>query len=130
MAEAFVNHTCGDEFEAQSAGLAPGTLNPLVVEVMAELGIDISHKGTQCAADLAESGAIFDYVVTVCDESSARTCPVFPGPAERLHWTFPDPSALRGTKTEKLGAVRKIRDQIRARVEMWCEEVCAKTEAI
>ena len=104
---------CGDFFEAQSAGLEPGTLNPLAVEVMREVGIDISHKQTQAVFDVFKSGQLFAYVVTVCDETSAEKCPIFPGPTKRLHWSFPDPSQVAGSKEEKLEQVRKIRDQIR-----------------
>lgn len=125
MAEAWLNEICGDEFEAQSAGLEPGTLNPLVVEAMAEVGIDISKKGTQAVFDVWNSGQLFAYVVTVCDEPSAEKCPIFPGPATSLHWGFPDPSALTGTIEEKMAGVRKIRDEIRARIESWCDDVCA-----
>lgn len=124
MAEAWLNKICGAQFEAQSAGLEPGTLNPLVVEAMAEVGIDISHKGTQRVFDVWKSGPVFAYVVTVCDETSAGKCPIFPGPTRRLHWSFPDPSALTGTHAEKLAAVRKIRDQIRVRIEAWSDEIC------
>jgi arsenate reductase len=125
MAEAWLNEICGDEFEAQSAGLEPGTLNPLVVEAMAEVGIDISHKGTQAVFEVWKSGQLFADVVTVCDESSAEKCPIFPGPADRSHWSFPDPSALTGTREEKMAGVRRIRDEIRVRIEAWCDEVCA-----
>ena len=129
MAEAWLNRVCGDQFEAQSAGLEPGTLNPLVIEAMAEVGIDISHKGTQRVSDVLKSGTVFAHVITVCDESSAEKCPVFPGSAKHLHWSFPDPSVLTGRREEKLAAVRTIRDQIRAKIETWCDEVCvaAKT---
>lgn len=125
MAEAWLNEICGEHFEAQSAGLEPGTLNPLVVEAMSEIGIDLSGNGTQRVFDVWTNGPIFEYVITVCDETSAEKCPIFPGPARRLHWGFPDPSVLRGTHEEKMAGVRKIRDQIRTRVEIWCEEVCA-----
>ena len=123
MAEAWLNKLCGDQFEAQSAGLEPGKLNPLVVAAMAEVGIDISKKGTQSVDDVLESGHTFTYAITVCDETSAEKCPVFPGPTQRLHWGFPDPSVLTGTHEEKLADVRKIRDEIRARIEQWCAEV-------
>ena len=129
MAEAWMNHLCGDEFEAQSAGLEPGTLNPLVVEAMAEVGIDISHKGTQRVFDVWKSGSVFTYVVTVCDETSAEKCPIFPGPTRRLHWSFPDPSTLTGSHEEKLATVGKIRDEIRAKIEIWCAEICVPAEA-
>ncbi len=125
MAEAWLNRICGDQFDAESAGLEPGTLNPLVVAAMAEVGIDISHKRTQAVFNVWKSGQLFAYVVTVCDESSAEKCPIFPGPAVRLHWSFPDPSSLTGTDEEKMADVRKIREQIRTKVETWCEEVCA-----
>jgi len=124
MAEAWLNHTCGEFFEAQSAGLEPGTLNPLAVQVMAEAGIDISNKKTQAVFDVFKSGQLFAYVVTVCDETSAEKCPIFPGPATRLHWTFPDPSQVQGSEGEKLEQVRVIRDEIRGQIEQWCDEVC------
>jgi len=124
MAEAWLNHTCGEYFEAQSAGLEPGTLNPLAVQVMAETGIDISNKKTQAVFDVFKSGQLFAYVVTVCDETSAEKCPIFPGPATRLHWTFPDPSQVQGSEGEKLEQVRVMRDEIRGQIEQWCDEVC------
>ena len=79
MAEAWLNHICGDSFNAESAGLEPGTLNPLVVEAMQEVGIDISEKETQAVFDVFKSGKLFAYVVTVCDETSAEKCPIFAG---------------------------------------------------
>lgn len=79
MAEAFLNNLGGDRFEAVSAGLEPGTLNPLVVEVMKEAGIDISQNRTKSVFDLFKKGELFSYVITVCDEASAQRCPVFPG---------------------------------------------------
>jgi arsenate reductase (thioredoxin) len=125
MAEAFLNVTCPDYFEAHSAGLEPGTLNPLAVEAMREVGVDISGKETQAVFDVFKSGQFFPYVITVCDETSAENCPIFPSVTQRLHWSFPDPSALTGTREERLEATRKIRDQIRARIETWCDEMCA-----
>src|SRR5436853_3595686 len=127
MAEAWLNHTCGEYFEAQSAGLEPGTLNPLAVQVMAEAGIDISKKKTQAVFDVFRSGQLFAYVITVCDETSAEKCPIFPGPATRLHWTFPDPSQVQGNDEAKLEQVRAIRDEIRSQIEQWCDEVCPQT---
>src|SRR5204862_4158996 len=121
MAAALLNKRCGEFFEAQSAGLEPGTLNPLAVEVLREMEIDISKNRTQAVFDVFKSGELFPYVITVCDESSAERCPIFPGVNKRLHWSFPDPSGLRGTREERLAGTRKIRDQIRARIEMWCD---------
>ena len=125
MAQAFLNDVCGAEFEVQSAGLEPGTLNPLVVEVMREAGLDISKNKTQAVFDVFKSGQLFAFVVTVCSEAEASACPIFPGPAQRLHWPFPDPSQVEGTPEEKLRETRKIRDAIRAQIEAFCAEHCA-----
>ena len=124
MAEAWLDKICGHHFAAESAGLEPGTLNPIVVEALQEVGIDISAKKTQAVFDVFKAGKLFAYVITVCDETSAERCPIFPGVSTRLHWSFPDPSTLIGSHAEKLEGVRKIRDQIRAKIEAWCEEVC------
>lgn len=123
MAEAWLNHVCGDLFEAESAGLEAGTLNPLAVEVMKEVGIDISHKKTCNVFDLVKAGKMYAYVITVCDEASAERCPIFPGVTKRLHWSFPDPAAVTGTPEEKIEKVRQIRDGIRSSVEQWCKEM-------
>ena len=124
MAEAFINHMCGDEYEAKSAGLTPGMLNPLVVEAMKEIGIDISANRTKSVFDFVKSGELFAYVITVCSEAEAEGCPIFPGVAKRLHWSFPDPSALQGTHDEKLAKTRKIRDTIKAQIDQWCDIAC------
>jgi arsenate reductase len=124
MAEAFLNQVCGDEFEAHSAGLEPGNLNPIVVEAMKEIGIDISAKPTKAVFDMFKSGKMFAYVITVCDEASAERCPIFPGVTTRLHWSFPDPSAIQGTHEEKLAKTREIRDMIKAKIKARCGEVC------
>ena len=129
MAAAWLNYVCGEAFEAESAGLEPGTLNPLVVEAMQEVGMDISKKKTQAVFDVFKSGKLFAYVITVCDEASAERCPIFAGITTRLHWSFPDPSTLVGSHLEKLAEVRKIRDEIRCKVEEWCEEICPEAFA-
>ena len=116
MAQAFVNHLFGDRIEAQSAGIEPGRLNPVVAQAMAEIGLDVSGHKPQSVADVLASGQTFDYAVTVCDETSAERCPVFPGKTKRLHMGFPDPSALDGTPDEKLEGTRRIRDQIKAAI--------------
>ncbi len=123
MAEAWLNQICGDSFAAESAGLEPGTLNPLVVEAMQEVGIDISNKETRAVFDVFKSGKLFGHVITVCDETSAERCPIFPGVTKRLHWSFRDPSALIGTHEEKMAGVREIRDEIREKIEVWCAEI-------
>jgi len=125
MAEAFLKDLCAEQFEACSAGIEPGKLNPIVVEAMQEVGIDISGNKTKSVSDMLQSGQTFAYVVTVCDETSAERCPVFPGrTTTRLHWGFPDPSALQGSHAEKLARTREIRDMIKAKIEEWCNEVC------
>jgi len=122
MAQAFLNLIAGDRFEAESAGLEAGTLNPIAVEAMAEVGIDISKKTTRKVFDLLKSGQRFHYVITVCDAASAQKCPVFPGALQYLNWSFPDPSQLQGTHEEKMVAVREIRDAIKAKIESWISE--------
>ncbi len=122
MAEAFLQLLAGDRFEAESAGLEPASLNPLVVEVMKEIGIDISGNRTKGIFEFIKAGKLFNYVITVCDETGDNRCPIFPGYTKRLHWNFPDPSALEGTHEEKLKKAGEIRDEIRAKIEAWIKE--------
>lgn len=117
MAEAFLNTLGADRFEAESAGLEKGTLNPLAVEAMSEIGIDISKNQTKKVFDFYKEGKLYTHVITVCDEASAEQCPVFPGIAKQLHWSFSDPSQFQGTKEEKLQQVRVVRDEIRKKIE-------------
>jgi len=121
MAEAFVNQLSNGRVLAQSAGLTPGKLNPVVVDVMTEEGINISRNKAKGVADFIVRGERFDYVITVCDEASARQCPVFPGRAKRLHWGFEDPSSLTLSPEEKIKRTRIIRDEIKAKVTQWLE---------
>jgi arsenate reductase len=129
MAEAFLNQICTEQFHAYSAGIEPGKLNPIVVEAMQEIGTDISQNQTKSVDAMLKSGQKFDHVITVCDETSAERCPFIPGLTSRLHWGFPDPSALQGTPAEKLARTREIRDSIKAKVEEWCTEVCPAVAA-
>ena len=117
MVEAFLNTLAGDRFFAESAGLDPGKLNPIVVTAMQEVGIDISHHQTKSVQQFVQQGEIFDYIITVCDEASAERCPVFPGKGKRLHWGFPDPSQFQGNPQEKLERTRQVRDQIKAKIK-------------
>jgi len=117
MAEAFVNTYFNDKFTAESAGLEPGTLNPLVVKSMAEIGIDISKNPTKDVFTFFQEGRKFDYVITVCDEASGQRCPIFPGALKKINWSFEDPSALTGTEEEKLTKIVSIRDSIKAKVD-------------
>jgi arsenate reductase len=124
MAEALLNQMCGDSFEASSAGLEPGTLNPLAVAVLCEIGIDIGARPTRSVADVIKSGQKFDCLITVCDAASAETCPVVPGGGERLHWNFPDPSKFTGTWEERLKRTREMRDAIEAMILEFCGPTC------
>lgn len=124
MAEAFVNRLCGEHFEAHSAGIEPGKLNPVVVEAMKEAGFDISANKTKSCEDMIRGGIKFDFIVTVCDEASAERCPVFPGGGRRLHWGFPDPSGFQGEPAAKLDFTRRVREEIRAKIMSWCREAC------
>jgi arsenate reductase (thioredoxin) len=122
MGEAFLNKYGGGKYKAESAGLEPGKLNPNVVKVMQEVGIDLSKKGTQGVFDLFRKGALYNAVVTVCDEASAEQCPIFPGKVKRIAWSFEDPSALKGTEEEVLQHTRKIRDEIEGAIQDFIKE--------
>jgi arsenate reductase (thioredoxin) len=117
MAEAFLNHLAADRFEAESSGLTPGQINPVVVAVMQELGFDISNNATNSVFEFLKQGRKYDFVITVCDQSASERCPMFPGRAERLHWSFDDPSAFTGTEKEIKNKTRKVRDQIKTAIE-------------
>lgn len=118
MGEAFLRHLAGDRFEVHSAGLEAGRLNPLVVRAMEEIGISMEGHYAKPLQEYLDRGERFDYVITVCDETAAERCPYVAG-STRLHWSFPDPSALQGTEEEKLAAIRPIRDAIRNRIQDW-----------
>ena len=126
MAEELLRKIAGDRFEVESAGLEPGTLNPYAVAALREEGIDISGKETVSAFDLLKQGRYYTYVITVCDEASAETCPIFPGCRERFHWSFPDPSKFTGTDEEILTRVREVRDQIGDKITEWVAAVQKK----
>lgn len=119
MCEAFLKRYAGERFDVQSAGLEPGKLNPLVVQAMAEIGIDISNNKTKDVFRIWRGGQIFQYVIAVCDKEAAEKCPIFPGIVTRLHWPFPDPAKVTGTPQQRLEEVRRIRDEIAAKVQDW-----------
>jgi len=122
MAEAFLNEMASDHFEAESAGIEPGSLNPIVVEVMKESGIDISLNKTKSFQGFIDDERTFDYIITVCDEASAQRCPVFPGQGQSMHMGFEDPSSLNGNREEKLKKTIAIRDQIKTKLQRWIQE--------
>jgi arsenate reductase (thioredoxin) len=123
MAAAFLNALAGDRFQAESAGFNPTRINPLVIKAMHEVGMDLSKNETRSVFKLYQEGKLFDYVITVCEESSENQCPVFPGVTRRLNWPFDNPEAFEGTHEEKLKQVRRVRNEIRARIEKWVREL-------
>ena len=124
IAEAFLNKFSGDEFEAYSAGIEPGKLNPYVVRVLEEdENIDISQNKTKSAMDFVKDGKLFQYIITVCDESAAQRCPIFPGVRERIMMNFDDPSTFEGTEEEILDKVRIVKEKIKKEVLRFIELV-------
>lgn len=121
MAEMWLKKIGGERFLAYSAGLEPGKVDPLAVEVMREVGIDMSQNTTRNVFDLYKAGEMFHYIITVCDKASAGRCPAFPGAVQRLDWDIPLPALAADTREEKLRQLREIRDAIRERVEQWCK---------
>ncbi len=116
MAEGWLRHLGGDRFESLSAGVDPHGLNPLAVAVMAEAGVDISGQRSESIHDyLADPPEL---VISVCDRAEER-CPIFPGRVQRLRWLFPDPARATGSEAEVLAVFRRVRDDIRARIEAW-----------
>lgn len=121
MAEAFLRKYGEKRLVVESAGLEPGTINPLVVEVMKEEGIDLSDKSTNSVYNFYREGRRYDYVITVCSKDAAERCPIFPGGGKRLHWPFDDPSKVKGSHEEKLVEVRRIRNKIREQILSFLE---------
>ena len=114
MAEGLLRHLGGEQFEVFSAGTEAAFVRPLAIRVMAELGIDISGQTSKTLERYL--GQPFDEVITLCD-TAAEACPVFPGARHRRHWSFEDPSKATGSETEQLAVYRRVRDEIRARIE-------------
>ena len=109
MAEGILRHYSGDKFEVESAGSEPSTVNEIAVKVMKEIGIDISRHRSKHVKEFL--GQHFHYIITVCDKAN-ESCPIFPGPSIRLHWSFPDPPHSKGVNEEVLGRFRQVRDLI------------------
>jgi arsenate reductase len=118
IAEAYLKKMGEGDFYVESAGLEPAeSVNPIVVDVMKEEGIDLSRQKPQSVFEKFKAGELYDHVITVCADTE-NNCPIFPGIVQRLHMPFPDPSGVEGTWEEKMAAVREIRDQIKN----WLEE--------
>jgi arsenate reductase len=114
MAEGYLRHVAGGEFEPLSAGIEPKGLNPLAVEAMREIGIDISQQKSKDVREFL--GQPIPYVITVCDNAKQR-CPIFPRTYKFLHWSLEDPAEATGSHEEKLAVFRRVRDEIRQRIE-------------
>lgn len=114
MAEGLLRHDAGDQFEVASAGVAPTQVRPEAIEVMREIGIDISSHHSKSVDEF--TGQEFDYVITVCDNAKEQ-CPIFPGKAQRIHWSFEDPAAVTGEAEKRMAVFRKVRDEVRERLK-------------
>ena len=110
MAEGILRHDGGQRFDVHSAGTNPGTVRPEAIQVMNEIGIDISAHRSRSVDEFL--GQDFDYVITVCDKAR-QNCPVFHAKAERIHQSFADPAALEGNDHDRLSLFRQVRDEIR-----------------
>jgi arsenate reductase (thioredoxin) len=110
MAEGLLRHDAGERFEVFSAGAKPSQVRAEALEVMRELGIDISGHRSKSVDEF--TGQQFDYILTVCDNAK-ESCPIFPGQAVTIHRSFEDPAALQGPAGERLALFRRIRDEIR-----------------
>src|SRR5689334_4705554 len=120
MAEGLLRNLAGDRFDIFSAGAKPSTVNPLAIKAMDERGIEIrSHRSKHLNEFLQQP---FDYVITVCD-TAAESCPIFPGPAKRIHWSFPDPAAVEGSQEQRLASFRTVRNAIEAQFTSWLPSV-------
>ena len=116
IAEAFLNDLGKDYFIAESAGLEPGTINPLIVKVMAEVGYDLSQNTTNSVFDYFKEGRLYSIIVKVCDLENGQRCPIFPLAMNVLDWTFEDPADFTGTEEEQLEQARHLRYKIRENV--------------
>ena len=116
MAEGLLRHVAGERFEVASAGTEATRVHPLAVRAMWEVGVDLGTHTSKTLDTLVDRP--WDYVITVCDSANER-CPLFPGHTTRLHWSFDDPSLARGDEEQRLATFRRVRDEIRGRLEEW-----------
>jgi arsenate reductase len=119
MAQAWLRHLASDQYEAESAGLEPGKMNPFAVQAMTLADVDMSDQYPKGIDEIITSGRSFDYVVAVCDEEAAERCPIVPGNGKKLHWNFPDPSAVVGSDEQKLARTCEVRDLIKNAITDW-----------
>jgi len=119
MAEALLREMGGDRFEVASAGVAPSFVRPEAIAVMREVDIDISGHKSKSADEFTNQE--FDYVITVCDNANEQ-CPVFPGNTRRIHWSFDDPATVKGDEEQRLAVFRRVRDEIRQRLQLFLRD--------
>lgn len=123
MAEAFLNALGSPDFVAESAGVDPRPVNPEVVQVMQEVGYDLSGARSDNIVDFFREGRLYEQVIYVCERGAEKDCPVFPGVRKTLHWPYTDPSSISGSEQERLEQLRGIRDQIKATIVRWLEDI-------
>jgi arsenate reductase (thioredoxin) len=114
MAEGLLRRLAGDRFDVYSAGTMPSGISELTIEVMREIGVDVSGQRSKSVDEYA--GQSFHNVITVCD-SARQVCPTFPGNGDRLHWDIEDPSDTEARGVPLTAAFRLAREQLRKRVE-------------
>jgi arsenate reductase len=114
MAEGLLRHDGGDRFEVYSAGVSPTAVRFEAIEVMREIGIDISNHQSKSVDEFRDQ--VFDYVITVCDNAKEQ-CPVFSGLTTRIHWSFEDPASAIGDDMTRLDLYRRVRDEIRDKLK-------------
>jgi len=123
MAEGLLRHDAGAAIKVFSAGTKPTQVRPEAVAVMREAGIDISGQRSKSVDEF--EGQDFNYVITVCDNAK-QSCPVFPAKTKRIHWSIEDPAAVQGSEEERLAAFRRIRDELRLRLQRFAETEAEK----
>ncbi len=111
-----ITHQQGQSMDVYSAGAFPSTVNPLAIEAMHEIGLDISQQRSKSLTEFLNQP--FDYVITVCD-NAAESCPIFPGPAQRIHWSLPDPAAVKGSHEQQLESFRQVRNDLEGYFQDW-----------
>jgi arsenate reductase len=116
MAEGLLRHDAGDRFEVASAGVDPTSVRPEAIEVMHQIGIDISGHRSKSVDEFA--GQEFDYVITVCDNAN-QNCPIFPGDTKRIHWSINDPASAEGDENTRIAVFRRVRDELRHRLRLF-----------
>ncbi|MHC5072918.1 MAG: arsenate reductase ArsC, partial [Planctomycetota bacterium] len=114
MAEGIARSLAPADARVMSAGSAPAGVNPLAVQALAELGIDISQQRSK-SVDTIDLDAV-DTVITLCAE---EVCPVVSAGTKRLHWPLPDPAATGGSEAQRLSAFREVRDLLHVRIKAW-----------